>query len=416
MAETAEKAPSIAEGFAGLSSEQVVNALMDSMSSPAKTQPTTPVAKVETTVVAKEAPVTSKTDDKTIADKSSAEKPVNNKEATDKIVAEKAVEGKGEAENKLAADKLDADKAKNPEQIASDKLAEEDAVPVLEFKLPDTQSKDGESTIEANGWKDLAKEFEIEITEDKFEEFKEKLDAHYKNKYEPNLGKYNAETQAIFEYLEAGGTIEQYVKPTEGIDRLIALDDEAIVTAELKASNFPEDKIEKEVARLIEVDQLDLYAIKVRQSLTAKKAEIQSNIIQSKTNAIKRQDTYKNNINTEQSASIKKALNTVSEFMETPLKAEVKDFITAKEQKGEYATIFNDPKVKAEFLLWYEFGKAATTNLKNKASHEALMKYKADRHNIPPKTEVGGTGVRSTSQTTTKAEGNWAALEGFTSL
>ena len=403
MAETIEKEPTLVESFAGLSGESIATALMDSMNPKASDVPASNVK--ESVVPSKEA--TDKLPDEKATDKISE----------DQVVVDNTVIDKKDEKTGKSAENAVGDKDKKKEDIVVEVTTEEEKEPVLEFKLPDSVKKEGEEpAVESNGWKDLAKEFEIEINEDKFEEFKEKLDIHYKNKYEINLGKYNAETQAVIEALEAGMTIDEYVKPTEGIDRLIALDDVAIVTADLKARKFPEDKIEKEVARLEELDQLDLYAINIRESLENKKAEIQSNIIKSKTNAKERQNTYKNNVNAEQSAAIKNALNTVSEFMGTPLKADVKEFIMSKEQKGEYANLFNDPKVKAEFLLWHEFGKAAVTNLKQKSYYEGVMKYKNDRHNIPPLTGVGGTGVRSASQTTIKAEGNWDALKGFTSL
>jgi len=98
----------------------------------------------------------------------------------------------------------------------------------IEFSLESTAPP-----AEDNGWKDVAKEWEIELETDTIEAFKEKLDDHYKSKYEINLGKYNPETQAIIEFVEAGGDIKQLHEPLKEFHDLKALGDAEIVYKDL---------------------------------------------------------------------------------------------------------------------------------------------------------------------------------------
>lgn len=402
---------SLVESFSSLSSDQVVSALAG-ITPPAATPPaatTTPESKPADAA----APATPAAEEKKAGTPPQAEKP-----AEEKKDVTPADPGKKETPPAdPASEKKPADEKKPDDKSGAEETPDDGKAPVLpEFNVPgDDAKKDDAVAADTNGWSELAKEIGFEIKEDKFEEFKQNLDDYYKKKFEPNLGKYNAETQALFEFLEAGGTVEQYVKPTETFDRLLSLEDKALVAADLKARGeaWTDDKVTRELQRLEEADQLDLYATHLREGLSNKKIQVQQNIVNLQKSAATRKDTYQSQTNAEHSAAIKNSLNIVSDFMGTPLGAKQKDYITAKEQRGEYANIFADPKVKAEFLLWHEFGKQAITNLKNKSYNEGVDKYKNDRHNIPPVQSAGSAGAKGSQAPADSEEAKWKALENF---
>ena len=119
---------------------------------------------------------------------------------------------------------------------------------------------------------------------------------------------------------------------------------------------------------------------------------------------------YKTKTVAEQLESVKKSLNTVSEYMETPLTEKHKEYVAKKFADGKYADILKDPKAMADFLLYQEFGKHGIANLKTKATQEAKMKYKKDRHAIPPLPGEGAGSKSSQNNTGQEAAGNWSAL------
>lgn len=374
-------------GFEGLSSEDFINSIMpDQAAAPAAKAPE--VAAVPEAKKAEETPVVEKKAEEKAAD------PV----AEVKKPEDKAVE-------------------KNPAVVAAEKdkvTGEEVKDFTPEFVVPGEEKK-VEGQEEGEGWAPAAKEIGFEIPTDNFEEFKKGLDNHYKNKYDVNLGKYDSETQQFIEFLENGGTVQDFLDPLKPVEQLKSLSDVDLVVRDLELQDWPQDKIDQEIARMTEADkdEIGLTAFKLRKQLGVIEQNIKTQIIESKTKAEKRQDSYKQNATAEQLSAIKNSLNTVSEFMDTPLSGKHKDFIAKNWVDGKYANILNDPKAMSKFLLFHEFGEQGIANLKNKAKEEAKLAYKNDRHNIPPMTGTGGGQVKGASTSNQQAEGNWSALEGF---
>lgn len=328
------------------------------------------------------------------------------KKLTDAIGSAK----EGLTKAKTKAEKTSAQKSLD-EATKALELHNEEKPFVAEFKLPDEQKA---SEGEGNGWKELAKELTgKELTEDSYDEFTKNVEDYYKNKYEVQLGKYEPETQRFIEFLEAKGTIEEFLNPLKPIQELQSLSSEDLVRTDLEHRKWKPELIEQELIDLQASGKLELSAHKIRETLSKIEADTKQNIITSKTSAENRKNTFKQTTSAEELSSIKKSLNTVSDFMETPITDKHRDFITKNWESGKYAKDFDDPKVKAEFLLWREFGKTGISNLKNKSLNEAKLKYKNDRHNIPPVPGSGTGKTKSSSKPTQSAEGNWQALEGF---
>lgn len=379
-------------GFDGLSSEDFINSIMPN-------QAAAPAAKASDVAAT---PEVKKPEEPAATDKNQEDK------AAEPVVEVKKPEDKDKVAEKDPAVAVAADNDK----VAAEGEAKEFTP---EFLVPGEEKK-VEGQEEGEGWAPAAKEIGFEIPTDNFEEFKKGLDNHYKNKYEVNLGKYDSETQQFIEFLENGGTVKDFLDPLKPVNDVKSLSDVDLVVRDLELRDWPQDKIDAEITRMTEnekVDEIALTAFKLREQLNVIEENIKSRVIESKTNAEKRKDTYKQNATAEQLSAIKNSLNTVSEFMDTPLSGKHKDFIAKNWADGKYANIINDPKAMSKFLLFHEFGEQGIANLKNKAKEEAKLAYKNDRHNIPPLTGTGGGQVKGASTSNQQAEGNWSALEGF---
>lgn len=425
-------------GFQDLSTEELVTTLMEEHNDkggskanpPAPKEPATPPAAkaTETPAEPPKAPESKKKDPLDIppADKKKGDDTPPPAPETPPADADKNKK-ELEAAQKTYDDAVKA--AKTPEEKeAAKKIFDESKTKLTgeaekpfepEFVLPgEEKAKEGAAAEEGDGWKTLAKDmFELDIAEDKPEVFKAKLDEYYAKKYETNLGKYNAETQLFIQALEGGMTVQEYLEPLKQIHELKALTNVELMEQELKMRKWDDKLIEKEITRLVKDDLIDVEAQKVREALDRVEQSTSQKILNAKAEAQKRTDTYKQQSAASELKAIKESLNTVSDFMETPLKAKHKDYITQKYEAGAYKDAFNDPKVRAEFLLYLEFGKAGVENLKNKTMEAAKLTYKNDRHNIPPVPLEGGAqpagGADTKKNNGGKAEGNWAALDGF---
>lgn len=419
-----QKETNLVEGLSALSSEKFIEEfLLDDDKKDEKKEEKKPEAGGEE----KKAPI-AKTEEspdaKAAADKAALEKKSSEDKALVDLEKIRTEEYKGKTPEEVKAlkekeAKEDAEKfkGKTPGEIAALKLEEiEDEKPfVPELKLPEEKKEEAKKEENEAGWKDLAKEIGFETKEDNFEEFKTNLEDFYKKKHEVNLGKYNAETQRFIEFLEAGGTAELFLEPLKPVNELKSLSDIDLITKDFELRKWPADKIEKEITRMTEADEVDTAAFKIREKLDDIEEKIKQRVVDEKTKAENRQNKFKQSSAADQLKGIKDALNTVGEFMETPITDKHKDYITKNFEAGKYADIMKDPKVMADFLLYYQFGKDGLSNLKNKAFNEAKLKYKKDRHNIPPVPDAGGKGSPSNHQNTSP-EGNWSALENFQEL
>jgi len=387
MSETATEKKASLEGLANLSSEDFMNSIFLDEGSAKKEESAKAVEPVaeKKEDEKKEIPIVSDTKDIQDGKTTPANEPADKKEDAEKY------------------------KGKTPEEIVVLKATETEEKPfVPEFKI------EGEVSTEAekDGWIELAKEIGFELPEDKEELFKEKLDEHYKGKYEAQLGKYAPEAQQLIEFLNNGGTLESFREPLKPVNELKALSDVDLITKDLELRKWPEDKIVKEITRMTENDEIETSAFKLRESLDRIEHDIKEKVISQQLKSNERHTKFKATEGDQQLAAVKTSLNTVSEYMETPISDKHRNYIAEKFKAGKYADLLKDPKAIADYLLYNEFGKTGISNIKNNAENKAKLKYKSDRHNIPPIQNPGGSAT-SESKTSKEAAGNWGALEGF---
>lgn len=408
------------EGFKDLSSEDFVNNLVVEVEGNDKA-PAAPVIKKEETPTTPAA-----TDPATPADTPAA--PAVPELLTDQEKADKAVADKVAADAKIKSDSLSAAQKKLDDALAVAKTDEEKkaaqaafdheklaidppAKPAeLEFKLPADKEKEA---AEGEGWLTLAKKQGIELQEDTFEAYTQELDKHYKQKYEVDLGKFEPEAQRFIEFLNAGGTVAAFVDPLKPVNDLRRLSDVELLEKEFQLRGWKDEMIEREITRMTENNEIDLAAFKVREQLEVIEKNIQQQVVDQTLNASKRSTLYKEKSATEDLTSFKKELNTVSDFLEIPLKDKHRQYIIEKMESGKYADLLNSPKMKVLAILQSEFGKDGVSLLKQKVTEEVELKYKHDRHAMPPVPVSGGGQTKGPTQTQVVAEGNWGALEGF---
>lgn len=315
--------------------------------------------------------------------------------------AEVKTEVAAEVKTEVAVEKKEEPKV---EAVATEAKTDELAV---EFTLPGDDKLSLEVTDD--GWKPLAKDLGFEIEADDETEFKTKLDDHYKSKYEINLGKYKPETQVLLEFVEAGGTIDQLLEPLKPLLDLKNLSDTELIYKDLELRKYTPELIEKEITRLTEADELDLTAHKLRETVDTLINNEQQLLMKQKLDATIRHDAFKQHTVVEEAKAVKAALSETKEFMTIPVPQKVTEVITKNLESGKYASLIKDPKVIAKFIHFVELEQQAIQQIENRER----LKYKADRHNLPPLSTAGGATAVAATQTGVKAEGNWGALDNF---
>jgi hypothetical protein len=378
--------------LSGVSGEDMINMLMTDKPAtvvpPVIAKPQTPLAEeIKNKEIA----------DKVLTDNALADKLAAEQKTKDAVIASNKISYETElAEATTDADKL-AVKAKY-EPIASEEVG---------FKLPELASTT--STVEDNGWKPLAKDLGFEIEADTEEEFKEKLDAHYKSKFEINLGKYNPETQLMFEFVESGGKLADLMEPLKPLYDLKNLTPIERIYKDLEGRKFTPELIEKEIALLTENDEIDLYDHKLCEVIDKMIESEQNVLMKKKLDATTRNDAFKQHISVKEMNDTKAAILATKEFMTIPLPQKVAEVVTKNLESGKYNSLIKDPKVMAEFAYFVELKQQAIEQIEARTA----LKYKSDRHNLPPLPTAGGAAAVAATQTGVQAEGNWGALDNF---
>ncbi len=303
-----------------------------------------------------------------------------------------------------------------------------------EFEIPGEEKKPEVTTEQEveSTWKDLAKPLGIELKEDTFESYteavkntieaakaeaKELAMADAKKSVEESLAK-TPESKMFLDFLNNKGTYEDYVKPTQEIEKLQALSDSELVAKDLELRGWESDKIDRHIEDRIESGKLDLDAYELRKILDTNKKNITEERVAAQQEYIKNEEQRIKDAVQKDTTQIREVLGKTKDFMDTPISDKHKNYVMNKYEKGEYHELFKNPETVAEFLLYKEFGKQGIEKLKEKGlqmkadgKSEATETAAKKLHNVPPKSNTGGKRL----ETQTKSPiGNVEALSDLT--
>lgn len=373
-----------------------------------------------------------------------------NQMGSDAVIGEPGIKAPEQVEKK--EDVIATDVVETPEQIAEKaKVIETQAAEALALEtstkeaaealkteakalgLPETstkeeieafKTKDELSLDEAeapvvypeNSFKAIAQKLGSDIKEDTADAFKEVYITKEEAAKQALITKesifsgLSPKTAAMLEMIELGVPEHLINEPTKEIDGYLALDDAALIRAELATNPlWTEDRINTEIESLLEdPKKLEHEAFKIRSELTIQKNAItaeENNIIQKWTEqkqaaTIKAQELER--------TAVKDALSKVSEVAGVKIPAKVMDAISIKYANGAYDKDLLSPVAKAEYIIQKELGQKAVNLIRNKASENAKLAVTTKLLNIPEIKTAGGGGKPNQ---TTNIEDNWGPIE-----
>ncbi len=333
-----------------------------------------------------------------------SEKEEEEKEQEQEEETEEEKEEEKEEEVPEGKEKAPGKDDKKEEEKDKEKEAETDDTAELTFD----NDKVAESVTEENGWRDVAKELDIELESDDFEELKTKL----AEKTEYSLAKFKPETQRLIKFTEAGGSMNDFLEPLSKVDAALMLPTADLVDRHLEAKGWNDPaKRQAELERMVESGEADVIAKEARGTLTSYRTEVMNSIIDERVKAQEKFDQRAANAPKAEAKAIKAQLEATKEFMGTKLKPENIDKIVKNYESGKYHDAMKDSKEVAEFALWKEFGKMGITNLKTQAQREFKEKHKELFHKVPPKNQAAAGTIRKAKSSGQAPEGDWDLLE-----
>jgi len=141
-------------------------------------------------------------------------------------------------------------------------------------------------------WIDMSTALELEAPEeDSFDGFKsayqKKLDAvkaeareEGKKEYTEKIAAMSPEAKALFDFLLIeGNTVKDFMQPTRQIDEYLAMDDEALIRADLKARNYDEEMINAKLDELKLDNKTKIHAYDIRKTLEVIRAKKEEQIV-----------------------------------------------------------------------------------------------------------------------------------------
>lgn len=337
-------------------------------------------------------------------------------EQAEKDIAELEAEAPAstEAEPPVNTEKKEPASAETKEEVKeADKkevVAEKDKEEVDGFEIPEEEKVADVSVKEEieSTWKDLAKtNFGVEIKEDTYEAYdaavketiaaekaraKEEAMADVKKQFEETVAKA-PESKLYLDFINNGGTHDEWMNPTREIQKLKALSDSELVAKDLELQGWSEENIEIELEEQVEKNRLKKNADALRLVLDTNEANIVKERADAQKIFVQQEQLRIEKAKEKDTNQIREAITKRNEFMDTPISEKHKDFVMKKYEKGEYHELFKDPNTIAEFLLYKEFGKQGVERLKSKSFENGKETIAKKLHNIPPKTNAGGKRV-----------------------
>lgn len=272
-------------------------------------------------------------------------------------------------------------KGENNDPEDEEEAAEEDATeePEEETELTAEEivakaAADGTTVTEeeAATWIKVGEQLGIKIENDDFDEFLVKV----KEKIESPkiaLDKYSEEQRRIIEAFDAGVSIEELGDPNIEFKRLLALNDVALVTAQLKEKGYDKAGIDKRLQLFKDRAEIDIIAEDIRLSLNnAMKQNIAINAQEKK--AAKEAERAKiiSDAKAENDA-IFAEIDAYKDFEGRPISKKEKDEIKQNWLKDDgYRRRFQkDAKFVVDSIMAVEYGKKAVKTAKSVAERTA---------------------------------------------
>jgi len=295
-----------------------------------------------------------------------------------------------------------------------EKQAAETEKPTIEFSVDDIEGVEKEAP--EGSWLAVAKEVGIKIENDSFEDFQKALIEPYVKQLEETktmtveslFTGLKPETVAAFKLMEMGVSQEQLFEPTKQIDNYLAMDEATLVRADKEVAGWKPEMIDAELELLTSKNLLGHEAEKIRMALNANREAI----LQERQSHIEQYESKKEQAilaqKEEAKVHFKKAMDTVSSFMDVPVPAEVKEAVTRKFNSGVYDDILATPESKAEYILYKELGQKIAKTLKSTAFAQGKETIRKNLLAVPPASNNNAGQAQVTNQDT---QDPWAAID-----
>lgn len=359
-------------------------------------------------------------EEKTPEETDAAKKVANEKIASDKAAAEEKVKSD-------AAKKVKADEGKTAEAIVAEKKAADDAAAK---KVEEGSDDDdtvlkvaevpGDESDEESNWKTVGTALGFEVPEDNFEAFKKAQDDHIAAQVVEaksagldaeieELSKADPKVKEVLSFVKNGGKIDDYVNPMREYDELLALSDEALISAKLKLNKWDDDKIKEYVAGLKENGTLENASYSLRKDLETGKERTMNNLLANQQKLAETQAKTSADAKIKEDKQILDALGKITEYQGKKVTPEAVTAMAKKWSSGYYRQRFaNDPDFVVRNILSHELAEQTVAAAKKAGFKEGLHKNQETLHNTPKNSQE--TGTRSTKQAEVKAgEGDFSS-------
>lgn len=233
-------------------------------------------------------------------------------------------------------------------------------------------------------WIDMSTALELEAPEeDSFDGFKsayqKKLDAvkaeareEGKKEYTEKIAAMSPEAKALFDFLLIeGNTVKDFMQPTRQIDEYLAMDDEALIRADLKARNYDEEMINAKLDELKLDNKTKIHAYDIRKTLEVIRAKKEEQIVSNARAALQAKERQKLEKAKKELEDFQGALTKQNDLWGVPVSPKAKEVILQRFKAGQYRTrLEQDPDLAAEIALLIEFKDSLKSQLLGNAKTE----------------------------------------------
>lgn len=283
----------------------------------------------------------------------------------------------------------------------NDDVNEDDLFKIEEEKENKSDTEE-EEEIESS-WKDIAKEFELEIEEDNFDKFKEKLAEKQKQEIEKaveeakkefktvDVKKYNPEAQRLIEFLENGGTLEEFKNPLKVFDELLTMDKEDLIREDLRIKGYSEAQIEEKIIKMDEDGIIDTEYNKLKNIVSLNKEKAEQNLLDSQKNNKLATEKAKQEQFQKETKVISEHISKLDKFMGKQIPEDTKKLLQQRWEEGHYRKRFAENPVDAvNAILFMEFGEKFKKLIEKEAHDKGAFNALGKLSNTPEKKETPG--------------------------